>query len=178
MTAAVQRHVPSAYEKRVAKLLTKTLQKKTRSFLSAAVRSTSGPRIDATHALSDCFTELSGLTQPTLRQLMKTKAWHVAKSAIQSFVQRNQQQDISPLLADFVRTLCRDAAITDMRLRLPPPAKEPETTASGPPLTPVQQRARSVNERLANWQRKLKLAKTKIARLKKQQAYYRRKSVG
>lgn len=177
MHGTAQKHKATRYEKRVAQLITTIVRQKTRGWLLGMLRQKQHLYVDPSPALSQCLPELAGMPNPTLHQMMKTKAWHIAKSAIQSFVQSSPQRDASPLTVAVVRELCKDAAINDMRLRMPPAAKDTETPASGPPLTIVQKRARSVSERLSRWERKLKLAKTKIAILKKRQAYYRRKGV-
>lgn len=128
----------------------------------------------------DMLSELAALPRDAgLRSVYKTKAAIVVKQALNQFVSRMEAVHVLDWAVEGVLTdLRKDALVNDLQFRLPPPDKEPDVKQTVVrPLTLVERRAIMVNDRLANWERKLKLAKTKVAALKKRQSYYRRKGV-
>jgi hypothetical protein len=58
-----------------------------------------------------------------------------------------------------------------------PPARRPKVVKTGKPLTLVERRAASAKRKVREWQRKSKLASTKIKQYRKKVSYYTKKGV-
>lgn len=58
-----------------------------------------------------------------------------------------------------------------------PPARRPKVVKTGKPLTLVERRAASAKRKVREWQRKSKLASTKIKAYRKKVNYYTKKGV-
>jgi hypothetical protein len=58
-----------------------------------------------------------------------------------------------------------------------PPARRPKAAKTGRPLTLVERRAASAKRKVREWQRKSKLASTKIKQYRKKVSYYTKKGV-
>lgn len=58
-----------------------------------------------------------------------------------------------------------------------PPARRPKAAKTGKPLTLVERRAASAKRKVREWQRKSKLASTKIKQYRKKVSYYTKKGV-
>lgn len=58
-----------------------------------------------------------------------------------------------------------------------PPARRPKAAKTGKPLTLVERRAASAKRKVREWQRKSKLAATKIKAYRKKVSYYTKKGV-
>jgi hypothetical protein len=58
-----------------------------------------------------------------------------------------------------------------------PPARRPKVVKTGKPLTLVERRAASAKRKVREWQRKSKLAATKIKQYRKKVSYYTKKGV-
>lgn len=58
-----------------------------------------------------------------------------------------------------------------------PPARRPKAAKTGKPLTLVERRAAAAKRKVREWQRKNKLAATKIKQYRKKVSYYTKKGV-
>lgn len=74
-----------------------------------------------------------------------------------------------------VGLLAKDAIESDMLCRMP---RAKRTRTKREPMTIVELRADKVNKKVREWERKLKVAKTKLAAYRKKQKYYEKKGVG
>jgi hypothetical protein len=69
----------------------------------------------------------------------------------------------------------RNASIVDLRCKLPPVRKAVKKKPAAKPLTAVEQRAKLAADKCREWERKGKLAKTKLAKYRKKVTYYKKK---
>jgi len=77
------------------------------------------------------------------------------------------------LITERVREEYKDTDANHALLSMPQPRKPSRVRAAA--LTKVEQRAVRAQDKLAEWQRKQKLAATKIRKYRKQVSYYKRK---
>ncbi len=93
---------------------------------------------------------------------------HQSARIVEKFMAENVGMKLQArtMSQDTVDLLCAKAGVEgfDEALIQPPPTK--------PRMSPVQKRARKAAQDLARWERKLKLARGKVAKLQKRVAYY------
>jgi hypothetical protein len=96
---------------------------------------------------------------------------HQAKRIVEKFVAENVHVRLlsKTMAQDDVDMLCAKAGVEGFDEAI----IQPTTKAK---LSPVQQRAKKAAQDLARWERKLKLAKGKVAKLQKRVAYYAKSS--
>jgi hypothetical protein len=103
---------------------------------------------------------------PYARGPVKTKA---AQIAAEFEATMNNKLAAAALSQDDVDMLCAKAGVEGFDEAVIQPATKAK-------LSPVQQRAKKAAQDLVRWERKLKLAKGKVAKLQKRVAYYAKSS--
>jgi len=85
-------------------------------------------------------------------------------------------QTVGNAAYDAAREVHRNASIVDLRCKLPPVRKAVrKRKPAAKPLTAVEQRAKLAADKCREWERKGKLAKTKLAKYRKRVTYYKKK---
>jgi hypothetical protein len=84
-------------------------------------------------------------------------------------------QTNSGAASDAIMEVHRNASIVDLRCKLPPVRKAVKKRVVAKPLTAVEQRAKLAADKCREWERKGKLAKTKLAKYRKKVTYYKKK---
>lgn len=165
------------YEKQVADALEREARSALIASLKKALRGTTwfhGRFLDG-DPIAKMLPELCGLKRNAKRQIVVgTETFQLIRQIVRDFCDSAGPGRAERIAEEVVRKLAGDRAMMlDLQCQMPPPRKERKRR--GPALTKVEQRARQVEKRLKNWQRKQALAKTKIAALKKKAAYYKKK---
>ena len=82
---------------------------------------------------------------------------------------------VSKAIQGVVEEVHRNVSITELRCKLPPVRKTVKKKPVAKPLTAVEARAKLAADKCREWERKGKLAKTKLAKYRKKVTYYKKK---
>lgn len=171
------------YQTNVLRMLDKYITRVVRRFAAAAARQSivkkalcldnayPEPRASALQNLDGLLGWLNSMPDPR-----KSPSPHTMRGLIYRSVEAKVKDisNIQNIVREVIVEMHHNATALEMEALLPPP----RLTRRPKPASLRERRAMRVDEKVAEWERKLKVAKTKLKKYRSKQKYYRKKGAG